>query len=726
MKQSVSITVFFAAIVFFLTVPATLLADTITLTAPDGTTVTIYRDSYGVPHIVGESESGVFFGQGFAVAQDRLFQLELFRRNAEGKLAEWFGSDYLESDGAIRTLFYTTEERRQQFNALPMKFKTMLESYRDGINTYLDSMATNPAKYKPIQFRTFPMERWTVYKSIAIIQLISRFFGQGGGEELDRLVELRQNGQAWFDLNRPINDPSAPTTIRGGGSATIRNWSYSGMRVREEVIASLTKRRYELKSRAEALRLPLKWGSFAVLISTTKSNSGNVMLLGAPQTDHPPEEDEPSIPNEVELDCPTFHVGGIAIAGIPSLVIGHTEHHAWSITSAGDDNSDVYIDSTMEASFNKYVHNGQWLNFEAIQDTIISLGAQIPFTHYRTIHGPVFGDDLQNHQVFSLKMTFWNQELDMLKFVDGAIRATNLEEFESAVSFIPLGFNLFYAGKDQKIKFWHAGKYQDRSDGVDPRLPHKGDGTEEWGGFINFADLPQADNTAQDYFVNWNNKPVIWWDNGDNIGWVGPDHVTNIGNFVDPINGFSFSNLKDVARQINDRGTYEQAIEFTASEIIDENILAPGQSGFISLTGQPSPHFSDQWSSYGNWGFKDMEFGQVPVSVASEDRTPATFTLAQNYPNPFLSEAKSPAKGEGNPETVISYQLPVASEVRLTIFNALGQEIRTLVNGRQSPGQKSAVWDGKNDHGQAVNSGIYFYTLKAGDRVQTKKMVLMR
>ncbi|MGI0014872.1 MAG: penicillin acylase family protein, partial [Nitrososphaera sp.] len=244
MKQAIRITMLAAAIIGYLTTTPILFAESITLTAPDGTTVTIYRDSYGVPHIVGESESGVFFGQGFAVAQDRLFQMELFRRNAEGKLAEWFGSDALETDSYIRTMFYTPEERRQRFNALPLEFKTMLESYRDGINTYLDSMATNPAKYKPIQFRTFSMERWTVYKSIAIIQLITRFFGQGGGEELDRLVELQQNGQAWFDLNRPINDPTAPTTIRGGGSATTGNRSYSGMHVREEVIESLTKRRY--------------------------------------------------------------------------------------------------------------------------------------------------------------------------------------------------------------------------------------------------------------------------------------------------------------------------------------------------------------------------------------------------------------------------------------------------------------------------------------------------
>jgi hypothetical protein len=117
----------------------------------------------------------------------------------------------------------------------------------------------------------------------------------------------------------------------------------------------------------------------------------------------------------------------------------------------------------------------------------------------------------------------------------------------------------------------------------------------------------------------------------------------------------------------------------------------------------------------------------IPTGVSSPGgEAPATIALAQNYPNPFLSGAKSPALSGGNPETVIRYQLPVVSEVRLTIFNALGQAIRTLVHGRQSPGQKSAVWDGKNDLGQPVNSGVYFYTLKAGDRVQTKKMVLAR
>ncbi|MFQ5865285.1 MAG: serine hydrolase [bacterium] len=111
----------------------------------------------------------------------------------------------------------------------------------------------------------------------------------------------------------------------------------------------------------------------------------------------------------------------------------------------------------------------------------------------------------------------------------------------------------------------------------------------------------------------------------------------------------------------------------------------------------------------------DAYLDYVATGVAdSNPPSPGDFTLHQNYPNPF------------NPETAISYQLPVASEVQLIIYNALGQKIRSLVNGQQSPGLKSVVWDGKNDLGQPVSSGIYFYTLKAGERAQTKKMLLIR
>ena len=140
------------------------------------------------------------------------------------------------------------------------------------------------------------------------------------------------------------------------------------------------------------------------------------MLLGCPQMGEP-EQSVPQITHELELDCPTFHVGGMTVAGLPLVIIGRTEFHAWSFTSGVSDNIDVYIDSTQDESYSKYYHNGEWLDFEVIQDTIRSFFGVELFTHYRTIHGPVFADDLTNRQVYSQKMTFWKNEVGMAKAI---------------------------------------------------------------------------------------------------------------------------------------------------------------------------------------------------------------------------------------------------------------------------------------------------------------------
>jgi len=686
-------------------------AEDLTLTAPDGSSVTIYRDSFGVPHIVGDSEVGVFFGQGFAVAQDRLYQMETLRRAAEGRLAEAMGDSYLDFDKEMRTMYYTKAERTQLFNNLSVDLQSMLKAYVDGVNTYLDSMAVNPMKYKPAAFMFLPMNTWTINNSIAIMQFMIRNFGQFGGSELNRLQELQNYGQEWFDLNRPINDPDAPTTIPGGGLSSLGNWTYSGMKVKESKIQSIITKEEKISTQMKNLGIPEKFGSFAVLITPEKSNTGNVMLLGCPQMGAP-QEDEPQINNEVELICPTLHVGGMTVVGLPAVIIGHNEYHAWSFTSGISDNSDVYIDSTQDNSYSKYFHKNEWLDFEAIQDTIKVMGQDdVIFTHYRTIHGPVFEDDLGNHQVFSKKMSFWEHEIGMIDFILGLARATNFEEFEYAASLNPMSFNLIYAGKDQKVKYWHTGWYQDRTDGVDPRLPHKGDGSEEWGGLINFADLPQAADPQQGYFVNWNNKPVSWWNNGDNIAWKGSHRVTAVDNYVKPINSFTYLNLKDVPYHIGSHGTYQQAIELSQTEIFDENILPPGQSAFVGMFGVKSPHLKDQWPLHLNWEFKNMIFGIIPpvTGVQFDEQVSGNFQLFQNYPNPF------------NPQTSILYNLQKAGDVYLKVYNMNGQLIRTLVQENQKAGTYRVKWNAKE-----VSSGIYFYKIVAGEYSQVRKCMVLK
>ncbi|MFQ5633213.1 MAG: T9SS type A sorting domain-containing protein, partial [bacterium] len=108
-------------------------------------------------------------------------------------------------------------------------------------------------------------------------------------------------------------------------------------------------------------------------------------------------------------------------------------------------------------------------------------------------------------------------------------------------------------------------------------------------------------------------------------------------------------------------------------------------------------------------GDKQMH-GPIMVDVA----LPETFALLQNYPNPF------------NPSTNIRYQLPAQAQVKLVVYNILGQEVRRLVDEKKPPGYYTLIWDGRNRHGIPVPSGVYYYKITTGDFSASKKMLLIK
>ena len=225
--------------------------------------------------------------------------------------------------------------------------------------------------------------------------------------------------------------------------------------------------------------------------------------------------------------------------------------------------------------------------------------------------------------------------------------------------------------QDQNIGFWHSGRFQDRTDGVHPYLPHKGDGSEEWGGFIAFEDLPQTLNPDWGYFTNWNNKPAPWWNNGDIGPWFsgagicnGVDYITN---FVTSFSSMTLEDVKSVPNNINSHGTYQGAYELTGTEIIDYNINPPGQSDLIHIDGTPSSHKNDQWALHEAYDFKDMIFGEEIAGTGSEI-LPNEFKLYVPYPNPF------------NPVTTIRFSVGLQHPTSLRIYDLNGRLVETLAN----------------------------------------------
>jgi flagellar hook assembly protein FlgD len=132
------------------------------------------------------------------------------------------------------------------------------------------------------------------------------------------------------------------------------------------------------------------------------------------------------------------------------------------------------------------------------------------------------------------------------------------------------------------------------------------------------------------------------------------------------------------------------------------------------------------FTSEPSWAKRDLHAQRIPdlsssvsvtVTVASgksEDLLPKAFSLSQNYPNPF------------NPETVIKYALPEDCDVELVIYNILGQQVKVLVNAYQNAGYKAVHWNGRDDGGNEIASGLYFYKIKTPKYSETKKMILLR
>jgi len=679
------------------------------LTAPDGSAVSIYRDSFGVPHIVAETEAGVFFGQGYAIAEDRLYQMDLWARTGQGRVGELLGNgSYFVLDQYWRRTCPGDSERYEQFLELPQLYRDDIVAYGDGVNARIDSVNADPTRLLPTQYDTLSLEPWKLDKTLATIMFMGRTFGLAGGQELQRLRELQENGQAWFEANRPINDPSAPTTIHDNSAPLPRTWHYRGMTVDPSVVDRLAQDEATLRAASDRLHIPPHFGSFAALVSPNYTASGSSMMIGGPQFGIP-DEGWVNVAVEADLVCPSFHCSGMAFAGMPGLIVGRTDDFAWTFCSGKSDNRDVYIDSVETTAYTRSWYNGAWHPIETIVDTIYSTDFRPSvFRHYRTVHGPVFGSDFENHQIFSYKTSFDGRELNFQRMVFDMNRATTRDEFRDALRDVPISFNISWAARNGDLFYMHIGLYQDRSDGVDPRLPHRGDGTEEWGGFVSFESLPYADASRQPTFANWNNKPAPWWDNGDAVPWVGPHPVTRIQDYLDNHPDFTFENLRSLPERVTARGSYTAMIAWE-DPLEARNLCPPGQSGFISLEGVPSPHLNDQMALNNQWDFKYWLYGAEDLSAPMRrEKLPIVAGLESVYPNPF------------NPSSVAVVNLDRPSTVTLRLYNLMGRQVACWQHEDAAPPAVRFTIDGHR-----LASGVYFLQAEINGTSQPPKRITL-
>ena len=445
---------------------------------------------------------------------------------------------------------------------------------------------------------------WRPTDSMAVFHAALHRFGLFGGKELRNVELLKKLGADEFNRQYPLNNPKSVTTIAGlappgGRRACLDRPLYD--RVGLGAGERTRRRERNLLRVFERVGFPAKYGSFVALIGPRRSASGRTVFLCCPQM----KFYRPAIVHEVALHGGGFDVAGMAFPGVPAVILGRNRTVVWGLTSGHADNVDTFVEELDPANPRRYRFKGQWRELASREETFRVKGAAPQRRAIlRSVHGPIIAEDKARGLAYAYQYTFWMKEYTTLEAFLDLARCTSLEQFRAACRKVSLSFNFFYSDVEGRIAFQFCGLYRVPAEGADVRLPVSGTGAMEWRGMVPFEDLPYRVDPPKGYFANWNNKPGPDWDNGDNLPWTGYNSVYWITDVIEDHPKMTFDAVRAIPRLIDTHGSYEQIVELSLPAFRAENILPPGQCGFLGPGGRPQRHATDQQPLADRWELK--------------------------------------------------------------------------------------------------------------------------
>ena len=453
----------------------------------------IVRDRYGVPHIYAQTAHDLFFLQGYAIAQDRLFQLDLLRRTGRGRLSEVLGEAGLETDTFIRTIGLA---RAAELDAalLSERARGALGAFAEGVNKLIEQRG----EAIPIEFLLlgYKPEPWRAADSLVILKLQSYDLATNYGTELSRANVAARAGPAAVTPLFPDPDLRPPAALEDGAWASVRE----AFRTPAE-IPGLDGLRALFGDAGNGL------GSNCVALAGSRTASGRPLLEG----DTHLSVRNPAIWYEIGLHGAGYDVAGFSIPGLPGIGIGHNARVAWTFTVAYTDVEDFFVEQPDPTDPRRFMFKGASEAATAIREQITVKGKidPIPFDVLVTRHGPLMQGVLKN-QLAPLALR-WTA-LDGGRTMDAllaAARATDWSSFRAAMADVSgATLSACYADVDGHIGYVLAGALPDRAKG-DGRLPVPGwTGEYEWRGVLEASANPNRLDPPEGYVVNANDRPV--------------------------------------------------------------------------------------------------------------------------------------------------------------------------------------------------------------------------
>ena len=478
--------------------------------------VEILKDRSGISHIYAKNEHDLFFAQGYSAARDRLFQLEIWRRQATGTVSELLGRRELERDIGTRLFKYRGDLTRELTSYHPHGV-AIVNAFVDGVNAYVAETERNP-KLLPLEFRLLNTKpgRWTPEV------VISRHQGLLGNveEELTYGRAVAAVGTAtvkqlaWFHPGDPDIHLDSAIDAKLLAQPILARYAafHSNIRFQPSDV-SVAYRNDDASYRrlaafSDSLADYLKTnqtrdiGSNNWVVSGKLSESGRPMLANDPHR----AQSAPSLRYWVHLNAPGWNAIGGGEPEIPGISIGHNEYGAWGLTIFSTDGEDLYVYKVNPANRRQYWYKGQWTLMQVVRETIPVKGeSPVSVELAYTRHGPVVYEDTVHHVAYAVRAAWLEPGSAPYMASLRMDQAQTWEQFRDACAYsnIP-GENMVWADRAGNIGWQSVGIAPIRTN-FSGLVPVPGDGRYEWSGYLPIKEKPHSFNPSEGFIATANN-----------------------------------------------------------------------------------------------------------------------------------------------------------------------------------------------------------------------------
>jgi penicillin G amidase len=516
--------------------------------------VEVFRDDAGIARIVADTPHDLFLAQGYVHAQDRLWQMEVWRHVSSGRLSELFGESQLETDRFIRALDWRGAAERD-LAALSPKARAALDAYAAGVNAFLDdhrgslglAFVVAGLQSGKGSVGGYDPEPWTALDSAAWQKVQSWNLGGNMDEEIFRmLADERLGDRVRTDELFPGYPAGAPVITSSGAFAAAdrRLAAVDPAPLTVALNADQAAAWREVAGRsAQALSIAGLAhdstlagdggiGSNNWVVAPSKSATGGALLANDPHLGF----GMPSVWYMNGLHCRTvsdacpFDVVGVSFPGLPAIVLGHNARIAWGATNVDPDVQDLFVERPDPANPGRYIYRGESRPFTTRKEVIRVAGRAPEVLEVReTVHGPILNDVDERLKTAPLLALRWAATSGVDGTFDSILAlntAATFAEFRAAlVGYGTPSQNFVYADVDGHIGYQLPGRIPIRGGGADGLRPVAGDGgAYDWRGVVPFGELPWQLDPAAGWIVTANNAPTgpgyrhdlgADWDPGD-------------------------------------------------------------------------------------------------------------------------------------------------------------------------------------------------------------------